>query len=321
MPPRARAPVSLTLFAFLAGVGCERSDVPPGFARGTGRLEAEEIHVATKLPGRVAEVLVDEGDLVDEGQVLAQMVAATLEAELAEAHARVEEAKEHRKMAMAALAQRESECALAEKEFDRARGLHEQAVVSEARVDQEHTRVETAKAACDAARARLEDVASEIEAAEAAAERARAELQEATLRAPRAGQVQYRLAEPGEVLPAGGRLVTLLDLDDVTMAVFLPTADAGRVRIGAESRVVLDAHPETPLPARVSFVAREAQFTPRQVETETERQKLSFRVEVRVIGDGGVPLNSGSPGVAWVRLDDQAAWPEQLRVAGTRAAR
>jgi HlyD family secretion protein len=114
------------------------------------------------------------------------------------------------------------------------------------------------------------------------------------------------------VLPASGRVLTLLDLDDVTLAVFLPTAEAGRARVGAEARVVLDAHPGTPLPARVSFVASEAQFTPKEVETESERRKLSFRVEVRIEGNRGVPLNAGTPGVVWIRLEETAPWPEAL---------
>ncbi len=82
--------------------------------------------------------------------------------------------------------------------------------------------------------------------------------------------------------------------------------------MGAEARVVLDAHPRTPLPSHVSFVASEAQFTPKEVETEAERQKLSFRVEVRVDEHRGVPLNAGAPGVAWIRLDEEAAWPDPL---------
>ena len=139
------------------------------------------------------------------------------------------------------------------------------------------------------------------------------ELEDATLVAPRAGMIQYRLAEPGEVLAAGGRLLTLLDLADVTLTIFLATADAGRVRVGADARIVLDARPDLPLPARVVFVAQEAQFTPKQVETERERQKLSFRVEVRVTDPRGIALNPGTPATAWIRLDEDAEWPEPLR--------
>lgn len=308
--PRTLLP--LLTAAILALAACRRDEVPEGFARATGRLEAEEVHVATKLPGRVAEVLVDEGDDVAEGQVLARMDTRVLDADVAGSRARVKEGHEHMRLAEADLAQRESAASLARKERDRTAKLHAEGVASAARLDEVRTRLETAEAAAAAARARIDDVASEIQVAEAGRQRAEEELDEATLRAPRAGRVQYRLAEPGEVLPAGGRVLTLLDLKDVTLAVFLPTAEAGRVRVGADARVMLDAHPETPLPARVSFVAREAQFTPRQVETRSERQKLSFRVEVRLGDDRGIALNPGTPGVAWIRLDDGATWPDAL---------
>lgn len=318
--PRRRLLALVALALAVAGHGCRRNDVPPGFARGSGRLEAQQIQVATKLPGRVAQVLVDEGDEVKQGQVLARMDTGTLQADLDAAAARVAESHEHFKQAKAVLDQRESECRLAEHEFRRARQLRQQAVVSEAQIDRLRSQLETARALRDQARARLDDIQTEIRAAEAAATRARKELDDATLVAPHAGRIQYRLAEPGEVLPAGGRVLTLLDMSDVTMTIFLPTAQAGRARVGAEARVVLDADPATPLPARVSFVAREAQFTPKQVETESERQKLAFRVEVRLGDSRGIALNPGTPGVAWVRLDAHAAWPESLRVATAAAA-
>ena len=287
--------------------------VPEGFAVGNGRLEAEEIHVATKLAGRVEEVLVDEGDPVEAGAVLARMDDDTLRAELRRGRAALAQHREHRRAAEATLVQRESECELARKQLRRAEALHARNVVSQERVDVERTRVETAEAACDAARAQIADAEAMIESAEAQIERIQADLDDMVLTAPRSGRVQYRLVEPGEVLPAGGRVVTLLDLDDVTMTVFLPTAEAGRVRLGAQARVLLDALPDRPLPARVVFVAEEAEFTPKQVETREERQNLSFRVKVRVTGGEDALVKPGMPGVAWVRLEPDAAWPERLR--------
>jgi HlyD family secretion protein len=308
------------LLLLALGSGCGGDEVPEGFARGAGRLEADEIQIATKHPGRVAEVRVDEGDRVEAGQVLARMDTGTLEAELARARAGVAEARQRRSAAAAVVAQRQSECALAEKDLDRAVRLHDEAVVSEKTVDEERTRVETAEAACDAARAKLEDAEAAIDSARASERVVAEDLDDATLVAPRAGVIQYRLAEPGEVLAAGGRVLTLLDLSEVTLTVFLPTAEAGRVRVGAEARVVLDARPELPIPARVSFVAQEAQFTPKQVETEHERQKLAFRVEVRVTDPRGAALNPGTPAVAWIRLDDTASWPEALSLPSPGAA-
>lgn len=269
--------------------------------------------MGTKLAGRVAAVLVDEGDRVEEGQLLARMDADSIRAALEEARAELARAQEHRRSARAVVVQRKSECELARKELGRTLALHDRGVVSESRVDRDQTQLETAEASCDAAEAEVRDAEASIEAARAAVERVREDLEEMELRAPRSGRVQYRLAEPGEVLPSGGRVVTLLDLEDVTMALFLPTAEAGRARIGAPARIVLDAHPKTPIVAHVSFVASEAQFTPKEVETQSVRQDLSFRVEVRVDDPRGVPLHSGAPGVGWIQLDSEAAWPDALQ--------
>ncbi len=302
----------LGLATLLTASACGGDGVPPGFARGSGRLEAQEIHVASRHAGRVAEVLVDEGDDVEAGQVLARLDAGALAAQVTRSRAQVFEARKRSEAAGALLTQRESECRLAEKDLRRAERLRRQSVVSEQRVDEQRTRVETARAACDAAEAQLDDANASIASALAEEARLREELDDATLRAPRAARVQYRLAEPGEVVPAGGRVLTLIDLTDVTLTLFLPTADAGRARGGAEARVVLDARPDVPLPARVTFVAREAQFTPKQVETASEREKLSFRVVVQVSDDRGLPINPGTPGVAWVRLQDDVPWPAAL---------
>ena len=285
---------------------------PDGFTVGNGRLEAEEIHIATKWPGRVADVLVDEGASVEAGQVLVRMDTETLAAQLAEAQAAVVAAQRRRDAAEAIVVQRHSECTLAEKEFRRTEELYQRDVASEQRVDVGKARVETAHAACEAARAQVADAAATIEAARAAVARIESELRDGELRAPLAGRVQHRLAHPGEVLPAGGRVLTLLDTSDVYMTLFLPAEHAGRVRIGADARVVLDAEPERPLAARVSFVAEEAQFTPKHVETRTEREKLSFRVKVSLRDTADAALKPGVPGVAWIRLDDATPWPEPL---------
>ncbi len=130
--------------------------------------------------------------------------------------------------------------------------------------------------------------------------------------------MQYRVAQPGEVLNAGGKVLNMVDLASVYMTFFLPTDWAGRVKQGAEVRLVLDAAPQFVIPAKVTFVADVAQFTPKTVETAEERQKLTFRIKAHIdpellrkyIRD----VKTGLPGVAYVRLDPQAQWPAHLQV-------
>jgi HlyD family secretion protein len=117
-------------------------------------------------------------------------------------------------------------------------------------------------------------------------------------------------------------VVTVLELSDVYMTVFLPTEEAGRALIGSEGRIVLDAAPHLVIPAAVSFVAPRAQFTPKEVETRAEREKLMFRVKVRIDPDllarHSDKVKTGLPGIAYVRLDPRAEWPEHLRVKLSR---
>ncbi|HEU4430828.1 MAG TPA: HlyD family efflux transporter periplasmic adaptor subunit, partial [Myxococcota bacterium] len=218
-----------------------------------------------------------------------------------------------RRAAEASVDQRMTECRLSERELERTQALRERDFASERDLDLSRERTEAAHAACAAAEADAESLEAAIEAAQAQAARVETEIRDATLVSPVSGRVQHRLAEPGEVLPAGGRVLTLLDLGDVYMTLFLPEEEAGRVAIGAEARVLLDAQPERWIPARITFVSAEAQFTPKHVETRSEREKLSFRVKAQVIDGSDPALKPGAPGVAWIRFDERAAWPAPKR--------
>jgi HlyD family secretion protein len=152
----------------------------------------------------------------------------------------------------------------------------------------------------------------------ATVERIKADIADSDLKAPRDGRVQYRVAQPFEVVGAGGRVLNLVDLSDVYMTFFLPTDQAGRLTLGSEVRLVLDAAPEYVIPARVSFVADVAQFTPKTVETAEEREKLMFRIKAHIPPDllrrYIKQVKTGLPGMAYVRLDPQAPWPPHLQV-------
>lgn len=286
------------------------------FASGNGRIEATEVSVSTKLAGRLVSVRVKEGDDVAEGQVLARMDTKVLQADLREAEAAIAQRRNEIAAAEALVAQRGSQLSLSTKELKRSRELSAGGFVPDQKVDVDLTATRTDAAQVNAARAQLQAARAAVEAATARAEMIRADLQDATLTAPTGGRVLYRLAEPGEVLAAGGPVVTLLDLSDVYMTIFLPTEQAGQVALGAEARIVLDVRPDLSIPAQVSFVSPEAQFTPKAVETRTEREKLMFRVKVRIpeelLKAHAKQVKTGLPGVAHVRLDPDAPWPPDI---------
>ena len=322
----------------------ERNGPGEGFASGNGRLEATEIAVATRLPGRIEEILVAEGDYVAAGAPLARMQTDTLRAQrdealagqqqavnaAASAEAQVAVAESDVAAAQAYVAQREAEREAALRHFRRSEALAQRGNVSrqqldddraalrsaEAAVSAARAQVRAAEAAVTAARAQVVGARSAVSAAAATVARIDADIDDSVLKSPRAARVQYRVAEPGEVLGAGGTVLDLVDLSDVYMTFFLPERMAGRVRLGAEVRIVLDAAPGRVIPAAVSFVASTAQFTPKTVETASEREKLMFRVKARVPPelllehiDAG---KTGLPGVAWIRLDPATEWPPEL---------
>jgi len=194
--------------------------------------------------------------------------------------------------------------------------------MADAALVQQEAQRAAAEAALAAARIDVDYREAAIAAAAARIGRIRTDIADSTLTTPIRGRVLYRVAEPGEVLPAGGKVVTVLELSDVYMTIFLPTGEAGRTVVGAEGRIVLDAAPYLVIPAAVSFVAPRAQFTPKEVETRAEREKLMFRVKVRIdpelLARNVEKVKTGLPGVAYVRLDPHAAWPDHLRVKLSR---
>lgn len=294
------------------------SDPPEGFAKTNGRIEAERVDIASKFAGRLKTVLVKEGDLVKAGQVLAELDTAELQAQLKEAEASKVQAEQQLAQAVALVAQRNSELTLASLQLDRSLDLVRKGVTSQEIVDQRQSAKHTAEAAVNSANAEVAVAKAAIEAAQARINRLQVDIEDCALKSPRNGRVEYRLALPGEVLAAGGRVLTVLDLTDVYMTVFLPTSEAGRLRIGSEARVIFDAAPQYVVPATVTFVASEAQFTPKYVETKVEREKLMFRVKLslpaEMLETYETVVKTGVPGVGYVKLSEEAQWPPRLAV-------
>ena len=293
------------------------SNLPPGIAFGNGRIEATEVDVATKQQGRVEAVEVQEGDMVKAGQLLARMDSAVLEAQLHEAEADKLKAETDRAVNIAIVGQRENELDLAGKVLKRSQQLFQQKAIDQNSLDKDSASEQTARAIVTAAKAQVQSAEAAIASAASKIDKVKADIADTILKSPRNGRVEYRLVEPGEVIPAGGNVVTLLDVLDVYMTFFLPTNQAGKVAVGTDARIILDVRPDLAIPAKVSFVSPTAQFTPKEVETRSEREKLMFRVKVRIDPELLKPfaerIKTGVPGVGYVKLDSSVPWPEWLK--------
>lgn len=290
-----------------------------GFVSSNGRTESTEVDITAKFGGRLEQVLVKEGDPVEATQILARLETRELEAQLRRAQAEVRRTEQEKHFAVAVIAQRKSELSLSQKDLERSKGLYENDTISLEQLQRDETAVETAKATLAAAQAQLSNAEAAIEAAIANTELIKTQIEDSVLRSPIRGRVLYRLAEPGEVLPGGGKVLTVLDPLDIYMTLFLPTHEAASVAVGAQARIVLDGIPDKVISAHVTYVAPRAQFTPKEVETRSEREKLMFRLKVQLDADylraHGALAKSGIPGVAYIQLDAQAEWPEELRVS------
>jgi HlyD family secretion protein len=335
-----------------------QSALPTGIVSGNGRIEAKLVDAAAKEPLRVKEVLVDEGDLVKPGQVLARLDTVTLEAEQAKNEAAVAAAREEFAAAKAAIAaanadiasanadivsakagieQKQSDIKLAQTEADRQRRMLAENATSQALYDVRETALETtkstlkdaqaqldaaqargsaARAGADTARARADAAQRQIEVALAQVDVTKSRIKDATLISPVTGRVLYRLVEPGEVLGPGGKALTLVDLSDVYMEIFLPSNEAAALKTGADARITVDYEPNAAAAGRVTFVSPEAQFTPKQVETKSEREKLMFRVKIQIppelVTHYIERIKTGVRGVGYVKVDPNASWPQWL---------
>jgi HlyD family secretion protein len=291
--------------------------LPLGIASGNGRLEADEIDIDTKFAGRIAQLLADEGDLVKAGQVVALMDTQDLAASLKKAEALVLQAQQTLDAAKATAEQQKSQALLAKQELGRAQFLVPKGYMPKETLDQRQQQLDGAIAAQNAAIANVGAAEQALAASKHDVELDNVNIADNALVAPREARVQYRIANVGEVLAAGGKVFTLLDISYVYMDIYLPTVDAGRVRIGSDARIVLDAYPTRAIPAAVTFIASQAQFTPKTVETKDERDKLMFRIRVRInperLRGRANEVRSGLPGVAYLRTDPAVAWPAQLQ--------
>ena len=314
------------------------------FVMGNGRIEATEVTISAKLAGRIEKIYIEGGQLVTNGQKLVEMQTDELRADLLKAKAALAEAEAKVKEAESAIAVREAEAeaakgTVAEKK-SQLRGAENKerrfkstasGALPVTEIEDAETMVQSHKAQLmsaeasaqkaaaevESAKSRLEVARADVEAQKAAIKRIEVDLNDCTIVAKHDGRIQYRIAQVGEMVGSGAGILNLVDLTDVYMTLFIPEKLIGSIAQGAECRIVLDAAKEWPIHANISYVSSIAQFTPKTVETEVEREKLMFKVRARIPPENLKKYieyaRTGLPGVAYVRLDPTAEWPEFLR--------
>jgi HlyD family secretion protein len=308
----------LLIIAALALVACgDRKD--DGTIHLNGRIEAPSVDLGPKVSGRVTEVLVREGDRVKAGTLLVRLdlgeSAIAVEREQAgvrSAQARAQDLASGSReseigAADAEVSDRRAAVSLAEKELERQRFLLDRKVGTQRDYDRARTDLDRARAALRASTERAELAREgarrkQTEAAEAEAERAQAVLKqsvsvarEGEIRAPADGVIVHRLAEPGQLVGPGQAAVTMAFANRLFVRTFIPETKLGRVRMGTPVRVTVDAHPGKEFPARITEIAPEAEFTPKAVETKSERVNLVYAAKADLDRGWSEPLVPGQP--------------------------
>jgi HlyD family secretion protein len=302
-----------TLIDKLRGV-----DMPAGVVKTNGRIEATQVDIAAKYPGRLESVMVEEGDEVGAGQTIAVISSPEYEAQLRGAQAQVLKAKQALAEAEAMIAERQSDQIAARNDLQRGQDLVEKGWMTKQVFDQRVNKAQATDALLHAAEAARDQAQFAITTSQAEVDRIEAILVDMKLVAPRSGRVQYKISQAGEVVNAGTRIVTLLDLHDVYMTIYLSAAQAGQLALGDEARIIIDPLPQYVVPASISFVATESQFTPKSVETAEEREKLMFRVKLqvdpKVLEQYHTQVKTGVRGIGFARTDSSVHWPQDLAV-------
>jgi HlyD family secretion protein len=305
-----------------------RSGSNPGALKVSGNIEVTTVAVSFKVPGRVRERLVDEGELVKAGQPVARLDSADLahevairSAEAATARAVLRELeagsrKEEIARAEAALAALEAEARRSADDFLRQKELYARQVIPKQKFD-------AALAARDAAQAQarqagetlalarkgprqeqIDQGRSRLKEAEATLALAEERLGYALLTAPSAGLVIAKNIEPGEQVAVGSPVVTIGDITSPWLRAYIPETELGRVKVGQKARITTDTWPGKTYDGLVSFISPEAEFTPKNVQTEKERVKLVYRIKI-TIPNPAMELKPGMPADAEIETRSQ----------------
>ncbi len=285
----------------------------------SGTVEATEAQLGFQATGRIAEVAVREGDRVRAGQVLARLDPAEAEARRAQAAGQVEAARaaaaelevgfrsEEIAQGRAALTAATDRLANAESDYQRNRILYEGGAVSREVLDNAKTARDVARSQRTQAaeqlrllqtgpsREKKEQGRAQLVQAQAVLRAAEVALRNLVITAPFDGLVTVRHREPGEIVPAGSPVLTLIDPADRWVRIYVKEDRVGAVRLGSRAAITSDAFPGKAYPGEVAFIASEAEFTPKNVQTKEERVKLVYAVKVRVVGDPGFELKPGLP--------------------------
>jgi HlyD family secretion protein len=283
----------------------------------SGNVDVHQVELAFRVSGRIAQLKVDEGDVVKEGESIAELDRVPFENDFAVAQAGVAQAS-------AVVRQREADLLNARVTLERLQELVAKSLVNQQQVDDAQARVRVAEAAQASAREQLnlvtrgsrkEDIEAQtaaLAASQARLEQAKTALQDTTLVAPSGGIVAVRARELGAIVQAGQTVYTLALTDPVWIRAYVPQPRLGRIKPGMHVKLEIDSMPGKQYDGTVGFISPEAEFTPKNVQTEQLRDDLVYRIRV-IARDPDNVFRQGMPVTVRVPAADAAANSEPGR--------
>jgi HlyD family secretion protein len=307
---------ALTVVGSLSGAGCGKNT---DTLKASGTVEATEAQLGFQAVGRIENVFADEGDSVRSGEVLARLDAAEMKARIEQAEAQADAARavltemEHgsrreeiaqARAARDAASQRFNDAA---RDLERVRTLHDGGAVSQETFDKTQVAHEVARNQLEQAEEqfklveqgpraeRIEAARAQLAQAEAVVRTMQASLDNMIIVAPFDGIVTVRHREEGETVPLGSPVLNLLNRNDRWIRIYVPETRVGELRIGQTASITFDSYPDKTYRGEVVFIASQAEFTPKTVQTAEERVKLVYAVKVRIVDDPSYDLKPGVP--------------------------
>ena len=299
-------------------VSCSREKGSEGLITASGTIEATDVYVRTEVPGIILDYKLKEGDRVEQGDLICRLDSEKLEIQLQQARAKQKELQyrlelirkgarvEEKERAKSSLEKALSNLKDSERDYERAKELLKDEALPPAELDMAKLRVEVNQRLVEIAQKEYEIIQQgsrpeEIKMAEAALEGVKqqvafiqAQLADALIHSPRSGIIAEKLAEQGEFLPAGGLVAKIIDVDNLWLMVYLTEIEFGKIKLGDQVKVTVDAYPEHEFTGRIIYLSPEAEFTPKNIQTREERVKLVFGVKVGLEDASGL-LKPGMP--------------------------
>ncbi|HKS56487.1 MAG TPA: efflux RND transporter periplasmic adaptor subunit [Steroidobacteraceae bacterium] len=285
--------------------------LPEGLLYGGARVEGTEVTVSSEVAARVIESALIEGATVRAGELLVRLDPKDIEAQRDRARAEREAARRERERLARDLATAEHHLATARRDDRRYEALVREGTIAFQQREQASNVLAEAQGRVEALNVALTQATARIEALDKTVQLADSQLAKAVITAPLSGSVLVKSIEVGELATPGRSIATLVDLDRIELKIYIPEQDIGKLRLGNDARVRIDAFPGEYIAARVSRIDSQAQFTPRDIHMPDERVRLVFGVTLALDNPVG-RLKPGMPADAWVRWNTGTAWPAEL---------